>query len=69
MKSQVESQGGFRALLIRLVAEGKKLFMWREVLVLMDLSLLPEGSGSKSLCPGWEESATIFPARFRVLVA
>ncbi|KAK7907205.1 hypothetical protein WMY93_015817 [Mugilogobius chulae] len=35
-------------------AEGKKLFLWREVLVreVLDRSLLPEGSGSKSLCPG-----------------
>ena len=30
-------------------AEGKKLFMWREVLVLMDRSLLPEGRVTKSL--------------------
>lgn len=35
--------------------------MPREVLVLMDRSLLPEGRGSKSLCAGWEGSATIFP--------
>ena len=35
----------------------------------MDLSLLPEGSDSKSLCPGWEGSATIFPAHLRVLEA
>ena len=33
----------------------------------MDCSILPEGSDSKSLWPGWEESATILPARLRVL--
>uniref|UniRef100_A0A0E9X861 Uncharacterized protein n=1 Tax=Anguilla anguilla TaxID=7936 RepID=A0A0E9X861_ANGAN len=33
----------------------------------MDRSLLPEGSVCKSLCPGWEGSATIFPARLRAL--
>ena len=47
----------------------KNLFLWREVLVLMDLSPLPEGSDSKSLCPGCEGSATIFPARLSVLEA
>ena len=35
----------FRALLTRPSADGKKLLLWREVLVLMDRSLLPEGSG------------------------
>ena len=40
-----ECQCQFGALLIRLLAEGKKLFLWREVLVMMDRSLLPEGSG------------------------
>src|SRR4029434_5249051 len=39
--------------LMRPTAAGKKLILWREVLVLM------EGSVSKSLCPGWERSATI----------
>lgn len=68
MRSQ-SVRGGLRALLIRLVADGKKLFLWREVLVLMDRSLLPEGSDSKSFCPGWEGSAIIFPARLRVLEA
>jgi len=33
----------------------------------MDRSILPKGSDSKSLCPGWEGSATIFPARLGVL--
>ena len=33
----------------------------------MDCSILPEGSDSKSLWPGWEGSATILPARLRVL--
>ncbi len=47
---------------MRPAAVGKKLFLWREVLVLMDSSLLPEGSDSNSLCP-------IFPARFKVLEA
>ncbi len=44
----------------------KKMF-WREVLVLMDCSLLPEGSDSNCLWLGWEGSATIFPTCFRVL--
>src|SRR4029434_10974222 len=44
---------GSQALLMRPAADGKKLILWREVLVLM------EGSVSKSLCPGWEGSATI----------
>ena len=30
-----------------------------EVLILMDCSLLPEGSVSNSLCPGWEGLATV----------
>lgn len=47
--------------------DGKKLFLWREVLVLMDRRLLPKGSASKGLCPGWEGSATISTARFGVL--
>src|SRR4029434_3728127 len=50
-------------------ADGKKLPWWREVLVLMDCSLLPEGSVTRSLCPGWEGSAIIFPARLRVVDA
>ena len=40
---------GCDALLIRLAAEGNKLFLWREVWVVMGRSLLPEGKGSKSL--------------------
>ena len=48
----------FRALLMRPAADEKKLFLWREVLVLMYRSLLPEGSGWNRVCPGWEESAT-----------
>src|SRR4029434_10201237 len=57
------------ALLLRPTAAGKKLVLWREVLVLMDRILLPEGRTSKSLLPGWEGSATILPARLRVLEA
>lgn len=45
-----------------MVADGKKLFMWREV-----LSLLPEGRVWKSWHPGWEGSATVLPARARIL--
>ena len=41
------SVGGSRVLLMRPTAIGKKLFLWRELLVLMDLSLLPEGRDSK----------------------
>ncbi len=58
---------GSQALLMRPAAVGKKLFLCCEVLVLMDRSLLPEGSDSNSLCLGWEGSGTIFLARFRVL--
>src|SRR4029434_8468958 len=54
---------------MRPTADGKKPLRWREVLVLMDRSLLLEGSGTRSLCPGWEGSAIIFPARLRVLDA
>src|SRR4029434_1242603 len=60
---------GSRALLMRPAADGKKLHWWREVLVLMDRSLLPEGSVTRSLCPGWEECAILYAARLRVLDA
>ena len=69
MGGGVRVSGGSRVLLMRPTAVGKKLFLWHEVLVLMDLSLLPEGRDSKSLCPGWEGSAAIFPPRLRVLEA
>ena len=52
---------------MRPAVDGKKLFIWRKILVLMDRSLLPEVSGWNIMCPGWEGSATIFLARFRVL--
>ena len=42
---------------MRQVADGKKLLIWGEALVLMDCSLLPEGRVSKSLSLGWEGSA------------
>uniref|UniRef100_A0AAQ4QTM1 Transmembrane protein 9 n=1 Tax=Gasterosteus aculeatus aculeatus TaxID=481459 RepID=A0AAQ4QTM1_GASAC len=45
-------------------ADGKKLFVWREVVVLMDLSLLPDGRGTNSFCPGWEGSATTMHQNF-----
>lgn len=38
--------------LMNLTAAGKKSFLWREVLFLMDRSLLPEGRGSNCLSPG-----------------
>lgn len=38
----------------------KTLFLWVEILVLMDHSLLADGSVSNSLCLGWEGSATTF---------
>ena len=41
--AEVKYQRGGRALFKRPVAEGKKLFRWREVLVPMERSLLPEG--------------------------
>ena len=55
------------ALLKRPVADGKKLLLWCKVLVLMDRSLLPEGSSWNREWPGWEGSATIFLARLWVL--
>ena len=51
----------------REMARGKKLFLCRVVLVCRLLYRLPEGSRSKSLCPGCEGSVMIFPARFLVL--
>ena len=42
-EGESQCQGGLRTLLIKLVADGKKLFLWREVLVPMDRNLLPEG--------------------------
>ena len=66
---RVSVGGGPGPLLMRPVADGKKLFLWREVLVLTDLNLLPEGSVSKSICPGWEGSNMIFLARLGVLEA
>ena len=48
----VKSQWGSGALVVRLTAEGKKLYLWHEVLVLMGRSLLPEG-GVQTVCvPG-----------------
>lgn len=44
--------GGICLLYSRLTAVRKKLFSWLEVLVLRDRSLLPEGTGTKRLCPG-----------------
>ena len=41
--AEVKCQWGGQALFKRPVAEVKKLFRWREVLVLMERSLLPEG--------------------------
>lgn len=43
-----QCQEGSSALLMRPAAVGKKLFLWHEVLVLMDHNLLPDGSGSRS---------------------
>lgn len=47
-------------------ADGEKLLLWCEVLVLMNRSLLPEGRSSNSSCPGWEGSATILLSRFSI---
>ena len=66
---RVSVGGGPGPLLMRPVADGKKLFLWQEVLVLTDLNLLPEGSVLKSICPGWEGSNMIFLARLSVLEA
>ena len=54
-------------MLIRPTAAGKKLVFWHEILVLMDCSLLPEGSTSKTNCPRWERSVIILLACLRVL--
>ena len=61
MTEELCDSSEFWALLMRPAADGKKLFLWREVLVLLD------GRGWNSVCPGWEESATIFLARLRDL--
>jgi len=47
-----EGQWGTRALFLSPTANGKTLFVWREVLVLMERILLPEGRDSHSVCPG-----------------
>ena len=53
-------------MLMRPAADGKKLLWWREVLVLMDRSLLPEGSVTRSLIRGglfidvWNPPSQIF---------
>lgn len=52
---------------MRPTAVGKKLFLWCKLLVKIDCSLLLEGSVQKSLCPGWEGSALIFPVCLSVL--
>lgn len=49
-----QCQWGSLTLVVRPAAEGKNLFLYREVLVLIDRSLLPEGSDSNRLYPGWE---------------
>ncbi|AWP07991.1 putative gastrula zinc finger protein XlCGF57.1-like, partial [Scophthalmus maximus] len=59
-----QCQWGSLNVLLSPAAEGKKLVLWREVLVLMDHSLLPEGSITNRL---WERSAAILPACLRVL--
>ena len=51
----------------RPAADGKKPFLWREVLVLMDRSFLPDGSSWNRECPGLEELAAIFLTHLRVL--
>lgn len=48
---------------IRAVANRKKKLFLRQVLVLKDLSLLPERWGTCSLLAGWEGSVVILPAR------
>ena len=51
IESTLCSWGG-RALFKSPVAEGKKLFRWREVLVLMERSLLPERRGLNAAASG-----------------
>ena len=65
--AEVKFQWGGRALFKRPVAEGKKLFRWREVLVPMEHSLLPEGRGANSSCPGWEGSFAVIPFESEIL--
>lgn len=50
---------------MRPAADGKKLFLCREVWVLMDRCLLPEDF--KNFLSGVEKPAIIFPAGLRVL--
>jgi hypothetical protein len=50
--------------LVRAMARGKKLFRWREVLVVIDLNRLPDGSLWKK---GWKWSVMIFHACFLAL--
>src|SRR4029434_1427237 len=58
------SQCGAGGLFVSPTALGKKLFRWRQVLVLMGRTLLLDG---KRWWPGWEGSAMILPALLLVL--
>lgn len=58
-----------RGLVVSSTVEGKKLFLWSVLPVLIALSLLPDGSFFNSSCPGWEGLAMISAARVRVLEA
>ncbi len=62
-----QCQWGSQALLMRAAAVRKKLFLWREVLVLMDLSLLPERGVSKKFVSGVGKVSHSFLVRLRVL--
>lgn len=53
---------GTEAFFNKLTAVEKKLFLRREVLVLMDQSLFPGGRGWKSACPRWEGLAAMLVA-------
>src|SRR4029434_765513 len=58
------SQCGAGGLFVSPTAVGEKLVRWRQVLVLMDRTLLLDG---KRWWPGWEGSAMILPALLLVL--
>ena len=53
-KGSGQCQWGSRALIMRPTEEGKKILLCREVLILIDRSVPPEGSEADRLRPGLE---------------
>lgn len=61
-KRQELCQWGFWGLLISLTDEGKNVFLWSVVLVLIDLSFLPEGIFlNVHVQDGWDRSQSFLP--------